>query len=317
MINIYKNRAIFLLFGIISVINIILLSVVFFAYSANLKKDYEEKLTSVASQTAANANLILSFFEEEIEIFINKYSVEESLESFQIDAPNFVRVDSTSFEELVIFNGVEPVYATNAEHVEFYREMVLDDKFKNVTKNKISRWLINEEKGKILTSYGTLIYVRSLYDTDTNEKSGCVVAAVSTNQLLKLLNLGSGYQEGKEREFLPHSVGFSIDDKILLLGENTVEKDKVIFKKEDLRTGKNEVYFTNVCDEKEIYTIHNTKMLKDKIFIVLFLFVLLFAVITFSSYKMLAFLLSEICDRIDKLNHEIEMYSPTKEEKTI
>ena len=293
----------------------ILLSLVFFAYSANLKKDYEEKLTSVAEQTAANANLILSFFEEEIEVFINKYNVEESLDSFQIDMPNFVRVDSTSFEEIVIFNGVEPVYANNAEYVEFYSDMVLNNEFISAMENKTARWLINEEKGKILTSDGTLIYVRTLFAPDANDKCGYVVAAVSSSQLLKLLNLSSGYQDGKEREFFPHSVGISVDDKILLFGKNTVEKDKVILNKKDLSDDGTKVYFMNVYNEKEFFVFYNTKELKDKLLIVLFLFVLLFVIITISSYKLLTFLLNEICNRIDKLNYKIEMYSPTKEEK--
>lgn len=315
MINNYKNRAIFLLFGIISVINTILLSSVFFAYSTNLKKDYEEKLSSVASQVAANASLILSFFEEEIEVFINKYSVEEGLDSFQIDVPNFVRTDSTSFEEIIIFNEKEPVYVSGAEHVEFYRELILSTNFDNVMKDKNNRWLISEKKDELLPTYGMLSYVRTLFDTDTNEKCGYVVAAVSTNQLMNLLNLSAGYQNSREREFLPHSVGISVDDKIFFLGENIVKNEKIIFDKENWHTDGDEMHFVNICNGNEFFTIHSTKALTKKIFVVLSLFALVFVATTLTSYKILTFLLNEICDRIDKLNHKIETYSPAKEEK--
>jgi len=315
--NVYKNRAKFLLFGIILIINIILVSLVFIAYSSIIKSDYEEKLTSVASQTAANANLILSFFEEEIEVFINKYNVEEELDSFKLDAPDFVRVDSTSFEEVMIFNGVEPVYASNAEYVDFYREMVTTKSFVNVMENHTNRWLINEEKGKILNSHGTLIYVRTLFDTYANEKCGFVVAAVSSGQLLKLLNISTGYQTGRKGEFLPHSVGISIDDKILFLGDNLPGKEKAVLNEKELSVGKNEMYFVNCIGEKEFITMHDSKILKDKIYVVLLLFILIFVVITLSSYKILTFILNEICVRMDNLNLRIEMYTPGVEDKKL
>lgn len=247
-------------------------------------------------------------------MFINKNKVEESLDSFQIDATNFVRIDSTSFEEIIIFNGKEPVYVSGTEYVEFYRELILTTNFDDAMKDKNNRWLISEKKDEPLPNYGMLSYVRTLFDSETNEKCGYVIATVSANQLDNLLSLSGGYQNSSEREFLPHSVGISIDDKILFLGENIVKKGKIIFDKENFQADGNELYFVNISNENEFFTIHSTKALTNKILVILSLFILVFAATTLTSYKILIFLLNEICGRINKLNYKIEMSSPTKEE---
>ncbi len=304
MINMYKNRAILFLFSIILIINTVLMSLVFFAYSSIIKKDYNEKLTSVASQTVANANGVLSFFEEEIEVFINKYNVEEALESLRFETA-FVRVDSTSFEKITIFKGLEPVYASRAEIVEFYRETEFDKKIIALSRDRQSGWLINEEKDSIVSPYERLVYVRTLFDADTKENIGCVVAEVSQNQLLRLLGLDEVEPDAKKKEFLPHSVGICVDGKIFLLGEGNVPR--LVSKTEDLAVGRNEIHFVNSLDGKKFITVHNTKMLKSKIYMVLFLLITLFLVITFFSYRMLRFMVNEICERIDSLNHKIDL----------
>ena len=173
MINSYKNRAMFLLFGIILVINIILMSTVFFAYSSIVKKDYEEKLTTVSDQTAVNTNRILSFLEEEIEVFINKNRIEQDIENFRLDGTNYLRIDSTSFERITIFKGTEIVYSGSAEIVDFYRQTEFDKKIIEVAENDESGWIINEEKELLLNPYESLFYVRTLFDRDTNERIGC------------------------------------------------------------------------------------------------------------------------------------------------
>ncbi len=122
---------------------------VFFAFSSIIKKDYTQKLTSVANQTSVNAYGIFSFFEEKIEIFINKYDVEEGFGRFSINMPDFVRMDSTSFENILIFKGEEPVYASTAQIVDFYRETGFDKKILDFTKNNSSGWIINEEKDDV------------------------------------------------------------------------------------------------------------------------------------------------------------------------
>ena len=309
MINVYKNRVIFFLFGIILIINTVLMSLVFFAFSSIIKRDYAEKLTSVANQTSANANGILSFFEEEIEVFINKYNVEESIDTFKLEAPNFIRMDSTSFEDHLIFKGSECVYASDLYTADFYKEMLLEIMPDITDKN----WYISEKKNKIISSRGTLIYVRTLFAPNTNKKVGCVMAAVSQTQLAKLLNLSLGMEFEGEKEFLPHSVGICADDKILFLGENS----QIIPKTDDMHVGDNEMYVINSIEGKEFFTLHNTKILDNKILVVFILFVLLFAVITFFSYRILKFMVNEICMRIDNLNQKIEMYSPSGEDKSL
>lgn len=306
MIYVYKNRAIFFLFGIILIINTVLMSLVFFAFSSIIKKDYAEKLNSVASQTSANANRIFSFFEEETEVFINKYNVEEELESFKIDAVNFVRMDSTSFEKILIFKGEEPVYTSSAEIVDFYRQTEFAKKISAVTESRTSGWIINEAKESELNSYDSLIYVRTLFDTKTNVKIGCVVAEVSQNQLIRLLNLRRNAPKGENKEFLPDYVGIGVDGKIFLIGDSNAPR--IISDIEDFELGRNEKYIVNSIGTKEFITVHNTEILKSKISMVLILFIALFLVITLFSYRILKFMVNEICERIDNLNRKIENY---------
>lgn len=314
MKNNYKTRAMLLLFSIITIINVIMLTMVYFSYSSSIKDDYEEKLSSVASQASANANLILSLFEEEIEIFINKYSIEKDLESFKIDAPNFVRTESISFEQIVIFNGTEPCYISSAEHVDFYRDMVTGARFAQTMKGRDRGWFIRDGRGESLNQHGPLFYARTLFDNETKEEIGYIVAAVATNQLLNLIE---GHNDDQKGDFLPDDIGISIDGEMFFPRENVSRNEKRIFSSEDLHVRKNEVCFVNTYNGKDFYTIHNTKALRNKTLTVLYLFLAFFAVITVVSYKILTFLINEICDRIDKLNDKIERYSPAKEEKIL
>lgn len=306
MIKNYKNRAIFFFFGIILIINTVLVTSVFFAFSSIIRKDYTQKLTSVANQTSVNANGIFSFFEEEIEIFINKYDVEEGLGGFSINMPDFVRMDSTSFENILIFKGEEPVYASTAQIVDFYRETGFDKKILEFTKNKSSGWIINEEKDDVSSPYESLVYIRTIYDTDIKERVGCVIAEVSQKQLIHLLNLDSAKDDVKQREFLPHSVGICVNDKIYFFED--VNAPKIISNTRELEAERNERYFVNSIGEKKFYTIHNTKVMKNKIYLVLFLLIVIFLVITFFSYRIFKFMVNEICERIDSLNRKMENY---------
>lgn len=306
MINVYKNRAIFFLFGIILIINTVLMSLVFFAFSSIVESDYTEKLTTVAEQTTANANRIFSFFEEEIELFINKYNVEEGLGSFNFDTPNFVRTDSTSFEKIMIFKGEELVYASGAEIVDFYRQTEFYKKIFAVTESKVSGWTINEEKESVLRPFESLVYVRTLFDTDTKEKIGCVVAQVSQVQLIRLLKLDSVVPDRDKKEFLPHSVGICVDGKIFFLSNTNAPK--IIPDTDKLETEKDEKHFVNSIGGKKFITVHSIVNLKNKIHLVLFLFITLYIIITVFSYRLLGFIVSEICERIDSLNCKIENY---------
>ncbi len=306
MINVYKNRAIFFLFGIILVINIVLVTSVFFAFSSVIKRDYTEKLTSVASQTAANTNAIFSFFEEELEVFINKYNIEEGIGNFKLDSPNFVRMDSTSFENILIFKGEEPVYAGNAQIVDFYRETGFDKKIIDFTQKKSSGWIINEEKEAVLSPYESLVYVRTIYATGTKERIGCVIAVVSQKQLIHLLNIGSANSDGQQKEFLPHFAGVCVDGKIFFPGDGNVPR--IISDAKNFKVGKNERYFVNTIGEKKYYTVHDTKIMKNKISMVLVLLIVLFLVTTFFSYRIFKFMVNEICERIDNLNRKMENY---------
>lgn len=306
MINVYKNRAMFFLFGIILIINTVLMASVFFAFSSIIERDYTEKLTSVASQTSVNANSIFLFFEEEIEVFINKYNVEKGLGNFRFDSPNFVRMDSTNFEKISIFKGEEPVYASSAEIVDFYRETGFDKKIIDFAKRKSSGWIIKEDKDDVLSPYESLAYVRTIYDADTKEIIGCVIAEVSQKQLIRLLNLDTKILADDQKGFLPHSVGICVDSKIFFLGDGNVPK--IISDTRNFEVGRNERYFVNSMGEKKFYTVHNTKILKKKILLVLFLFIGLFLVIMFFSYRIFKFMLNEICERMDNLNRKIENY---------
>lgn len=307
MLNSYKNRVIFFLFGIVLVTNAVLLSLVFFAYSSVLKKDYTDKLNVVARQSAVNANLILSVIEEETEVFINKHNVEEELDGFKLEAVNFVRADNTIFEVLTIFKDDSIVYTGNAEFVDYYTEPGFCRKISDITTKKKSGWFIHQNPEKPLDFPGSLFYVRTLFEQDGKTSKGCVLATVSQNQLARLLNLYTDFSEETRFNFLPRSIGICIGDKIFFPSENNARN--ITEKENGAELSKNEECFKNSLGDKEFYTVHSTKNLKSKLFVVLTMFIVLFVIITLLSYLILRFVVNKTCSRINNLNKKIESYS--------
>ena len=292
-----------ILFSLIAAVNIFLFTIVFFSYANVLENDYENKLTSTTRQMASNISRTLSFFEEEIEIFINKYNITENLHSYNLEKDTSIRTDSISFDSIAIFRENTLVYANTVEGADFYRHMMQKEILEEKMKEKDREWIITDNVENVSGENTVLCYVRKIQPDEANRKHGYIVAIVSQKHLVNQIDLYYTDQNGKAAYFKPSFAGIRLEGKNLFLVDDALNIEDAYEENND------EVFNVDIQDDIEFFIARSNDIMNRKIFSILLVFILILIAIILSAYKVLKIILDEISGRINSLNHRMENYS--------
>lgn len=313
MKNSYKKRVMLILVGLITLFNGILFSLSFFSYATILKQDNSQKISTITKQISNNMSSILNFYENEVEIFINKNNIVENLDSFTINNTYSIKIDNSSFDEVAIFKSNDLVFLNSIVNEHFYRSLPLEG-YLGIAKGKEANgWFFDTMSEETFKFNEALHYKRALYEAETDKQIGFVVATISADKVRKHLLAAVDNSNIADHSFTPISIGMAIDGKIFL-EEGTINKEDINLNNEQSIVSGKTVSVTEIEEGAKIIMVHSSAPMTRILVKLVCLLISIFLFNSVLAYKVLNYILEIICTRLIRLDEKIVNYYSGEDE---